>query len=605
MFVTIILLSQFLTISATDYSDTSALFPQKLAAATSILGKDICDSRKCISNILDDESILIADKDESFCWANLTNTSLDELIGNSFPSWCAEGYEGHPIEDPITGSYVNQTVEGTIFIYYACCPNNEEPPTCSDSFCASPRNKDCLEEDFSELIICEGDEGYPYPRRTNFNVKFDDLSDYRLRHFTCCNKDDGSGKYRFYDNDSFRILISALAVICALALCVGILRNQNTRGKAQNIYLVGLMIPDLLVDLSQLLETICGLSGIPYPRVLEMPVFEFYFHANIWLNLIIAYRMFEILKATKQCRRIIAPKVKSVMKEIGIIYTITISWGIVRGIEAARLLNLFGMDEYLIYFTIGSAFIYLSYISFRVHCEKLLQLNNHKRVMAIFFFRVIASFWCVWVPVLILYLIDELSKNPSTQIRYFIIYLVSFQAIATFSVAMTKQDVRKAVLPCASENTELANDDENPPISLEYRTLRSKSSSYLRASSMQSSNNRRSSLNFMSRSDHGPSSSDWRSLKASGVKTIKKKSERMSAEEPLQEEELKTVSTISPSVPQDSIIEDQLLGNVSISPSSPEEHMIEDESHEDDEEKDRNKIDVEDNEPSRIETMDV
>lgn len=497
-------------------------------------------------------------------------------------------------------------MEGAIFIYYACCPKDEEPPTCSDSFCASPRNKDCLEEDFSELIICKGDEGYPYPRRTNFNVKVDDISDYRLRHFTCCNKDDGSGKYRFYTNDSFRILISALAFICALALCVGILRNQNTREKAQNIYLIGLMIPDLLVDLSQLLETICGLSGIPYPRVLEMPVFEFYFHANIWLNLVIAYRIFEILKATKQCRRIVAPTVKSVLKEIGIVYTITILWGIVRGIEAARLVKLHGMNDYLIYFTIGSAFIYLSYISYTVHFEKLLQLNTHTRVMAIFFFRVIASFWCVWVPCLILYLIDELSKDPSTHIRYFVIYLVSFQAIATFSVAMTKQDVRKAVLACASDNTELTHYDENRLSSLEHRSLRSMSSSNLRASSMMSSERRRSSLNFMSRSNHEPSSSsDWRSLKASGVYTIKKESDGMAEEEPLEEEELQTTSISLPSSPKDPLMEDESLRHVSISPSPLEEYAIEKESHEDDEEKDSNKKDAKHNKLSSIEFTDV
>ena len=179
--------------------------------------------------------------------------------------------------------------------------------------------------------------------------------------------------------------------------------------------------------------------------------------------------------------------------------------------------------------------------------------------MAIFFFRVIASFWCVWVPVLILYLIDELSKDPSTHIRYFVIYLVSFQAIATFSVAMTKQDVRKAVLACGSDNTELAHYDENRLSSLEHGSLRSMSSSNLRASSMMSSEHRRSSLNLMSRSNHGPSSSsDWRSLKASGVYTIKKESEGMAKKEPLEEEELETTSISLHSSPKDPLLEDEL-----------------------------------------------
>ena len=64
MLVAIILVSQFLTISASYYSGgTYSLFSRELAASSYFIEKDDCDSRKCISNILDDESILIADKD--------------------------------------------------------------------------------------------------------------------------------------------------------------------------------------------------------------------------------------------------------------------------------------------------------------------------------------------------------------------------------------------------------------------------------------------------------------------------------------------------------------------------------------------------------------
>ena len=186
-----------------------------------------------------------------------------------------------------------------------------------------------------------------------------------------------------------------------------------------------------------------------------------------------------------------------------------------------------------------------------------------------------------------LYLVNELSKNPSTKITYFVIYLVSFQAIATFSVAMTKPDVRKAVLRCTSENTELGSDDENPSSNLGNRSHRSKNSSYLRASSIQSSEHRRSSLTFMSRSYHEPSSSsDWRFLKAAGVNTFKPKSERMVEEESHEDEEFKTLSIISPSFLQDPI-------------------FIQEETQKDGDGKDSSKKDIEDNDTSCIETTDV
>ena len=123
---------------------------------------------------------------------------------------------------------------------------------------------------------------------------------------------------------------------------------------------------------------------------------------------------------------------------------------------------------------------------------------------------------------------------------------------------------------------------------------------------MMSLERRSSSFNFMSRSNHEPSSSsDWRSLKASGVYTIKKESDGMAKKEPLEEEELQTTSISLPSSPKDPLMEDESLRHVSISPSPLEEYAIEKESHEDDEEKDSNKKDAKHNELSSIEFTDV
>lgn len=119
--------------------------------------------------------------------------------------------------------------------------------------------------------------------------------------------------------------------------------------------------------------------------------------------------------------------------------------------------------------TMGIALLILPFIMLRVYFGKLLPINGRTRVLALYFFRIIGSFFLCWVPTFGFIMFAFKSFRDITARSFHIeTYLISIQGMATFAVALTNKDVKKAVVqnflcrifPCKFCSFDWENDRE-------------------------------------------------------------------------------------------------------------------------------------------------
>ena len=245
-------------------------------------------------------------------------------------------------------------------------------------------------------------------------------------------------------------------------------KTNNSNG-AYNAYLVYLAIPDLILNLF-----VVGMYG-SYVNQKFTPGFSSYIvnsifyerktafdmalilacsAANLYLNAIISYEVFTLLKNSHRRLRTPPPTFKRVGIQAAIVY----GWAI-----CIFFIRYFTEDvkkipewmEVTLYFMIsaGIPILYLCYVCIAIWRRKLLpSMKGPLRVLALYFFRIIVVFLLLWLPgVLLLSFACNWKWDNSGDDYNDILYPVgltfcSIQPICSTGMALTKPDVRVAIL---------------------------------------------------------------------------------------------------------------------------------------------------------------
>ena len=186
--------------------------------------------------------------------------------------------------------------------------------------------------------------------------------------------------------------------------------------------------------------------------------------------------------------------------------------------------------------TMGIALFVLSYIMLRVYFGKLLPINGRTRVLALYFFRIIGSFFLCWVPTFgfIMYVFKSF-RDITARSFHIETYLISIQGMATFVVALTNKDVKKAVIenvisrvfPCTRscscyEEDDRGNISEKRQSVISTKRLSSMAYGSTKRSSIQSTGSTRSKRKTTFSHSQQTKETSWKDLKAAGVKTFQK-----------------------------------------------------------------------------------
>lgn len=252
------------------------------------------------------------------------------------------------------------------------------------------------------------------------------------------------------------------------------IRSSRRKGKPNanggyNAYLVYLAIPDLILNLFVVgmyasyvnQKFVPGFSSyiinsIFYERktAFDMALILACSAANLYLNAIISYELFTLLKNSNRRLRTPPPTFKKVGLQALAVYAWAICIFLIRYFteDVKRLPT---WVEVTLYFMIsaGIPILYLCYVCFVIWRRKLLpSMNGPLRVLALYFFRIIAVFLLLWLPGVFLLSFacnwqwDNAGTIDYNDLLYPIgLYFCSVQPVVSTGMAMTKPDVRAAM----------------------------------------------------------------------------------------------------------------------------------------------------------------
>jgi len=407
-----------------------------------------CVDTECIDRYLND------------CWADPT---VEEFR-------CGSERFKYPRRSGL-GGYVVVDDTPVWFEHYACCNMNfgEEAPDvnsfapegCVYDACSSfsmtgiGRGTDCWADGPMEPMTCDSDV-YKNPRKTG---RMGLQDSFYWSHYMCCDTDDGTPPLQrsIVIAEWFRISFASFGLICTSILVASIMSSRYVCSHSYNLYLIGLAIPDGVLNCFELLGGAFSVAGGMATTIKrgENFVFTFYTVANIWLNTIVAYQVYKLLLHSKERRRVSPPSKRTVLLQTSVVFLLSIILAVVNVIIRQSGLFEWDGDAHDAQVTIlnttwyccicAPAFAYIAYVSFRCWHGGLIPFSGRTRQIFFYFFRIVFVFTLFWVPTVILLSTGRTSDTNGRSI-YAAHYLASIQATVSFAIAMCKQDVRKAVL---------------------------------------------------------------------------------------------------------------------------------------------------------------
>ncbi len=327
---------------------------------------------------------------------------------------------------------------------------------------------------------------FPVPRAIGEGT-INALGEYQ---YQCCR--DGDALEPFFQDSAFYVTVYPIAFLYCIAAIVsaivilGLLlpllkqikngtyassnrMSQSTRRREKpyssyNLYLVHLAILDLIYCLYNIIRFASIVDQQLYPRYyswlveseLSMsPYFlfsSFYSLANMWINAVICYEVWALLKSSEQHKKRASPTLKQVNLEAGSVFflLITIAISFYYTNEYSGL----DVEDSLMKCISGMAYIpffYIAYVSIRAR-KFVRSLGNSAvvdsgmRQLSIFFMRIVGVFILVWIPTTIILLLIYFGSNFGYRIVMIVFVLMALQPIMTFVVILTKEDVKKYIL---------------------------------------------------------------------------------------------------------------------------------------------------------------
>jgi hypothetical protein len=252
----------------------------------------------------------------------------------------------------------------------------------------------------------------------------------------------------------------------ALMIFIPITAQKKIRNNPFNRYLIYLMVPDIIFSISCGLT--CFFNGLAGHYVSEWSckAQSFYFvfdvAANSWLNAAVCKQLFQMLSSAERFQRYSPPSLHRVNLEALLIYAwaaFVASWGLwdqpwwphktFLVIGAACIPVDFSNGStvfyYLIFFPslIGIPFVYLLYAGYQIRKRNLIPPTGKRRVLSIYFLRLVAVFVIMWLPALLF--MTVLNRWIGHWLMWFGGTWSHMQGGVSAAVSLFKPDIAKTV----------------------------------------------------------------------------------------------------------------------------------------------------------------
>ena len=268
-------------------------------------------------------------------------------------------------------------------------------------------------------------------------------------------------------------------------------RNKKPRYSTYNLYLVYLVLFDLIyalfhiVILGRMIHQkhnqnftnyyvldVMGGYGMGFLYYSNSAMTYAYISTNMWINVIITYRLLLLIQKSKTAQRTNQPSLRTVNMQVGVVVLLSTGYGVV----------LYALQEYALRAELADKIETFNRISISTHtlvivnvvvpilvicgitfwiwwCDILPSVNSQNSVrdkamrqLVLFFFRIMLVFFIVWIPWLFFALLGTDFDAGKHRMFYQMIAhtIQAAQPILSACLALTKYDVRKYVMDLIS-----------------------------------------------------------------------------------------------------------------------------------------------------------
>ena len=260
--------------------------------------------------------------------------------------------------------------------------------------------------------------------------------------------------------------------LVSFVVWISICLVPKVRSSPFNQYLLFLMFPDWFYTFSCAITCAMNASHGSYWSFVMCQWQSWYcmwgIGTNAWLNAVLAYEVHTMLLSSYRCQRYQPPTTRTVVIRSGIVYlanAITSSLCIMEvpfypldtilntGITCFP--NAFGKRQMIILWLVAMPmfvmlpYVYVMYACFDIWLKQLMPPRGKRRLLTIYFFRIVAVFLFMWGPVAFFnFLFKNFVSNASWELAglYIVSILAHFQAFVSAVVAMTKPDIGACVM---------------------------------------------------------------------------------------------------------------------------------------------------------------
>lgn len=260
--------------------------------------------------------------------------------------------------------------------------------------------------------------------------------------------------------------VALVAGIFTLFIFVAVVSSRKARRQSFNMYLIYLMIPDftfsLLCGITCLLNAVNGSYWSHWMCNFQQWYCVWGIGSNCWLNAVITFQLHSLLKCSHQRKRFWAPSRKTVTIQALAVYvycTFLGTWGLIseknfpfhaiqiRGlacipVEADHRSTLFFWLVFMPVFSI-IPIGYVLYVCWDVRRRKLLPPSGKRRLLTMYFGRIILVFLLMWGPYFLLNYI--LATWLPTWVIFAGGLFSHFQGPASACASLLKPDILIAV----------------------------------------------------------------------------------------------------------------------------------------------------------------
>ena len=262
-------------------------------------------------------------------------------------------------------------------------------------------------------------------------------------------------------------VISGLIGLFVFLVLLSIVMNRKARENPFNLYLVYLMIPDIIFSAFCALTCTLNAWAGEYYSVFMCQAQSFYLvfgiAGNSWLNMMIARELHLLLQASVNMKKYSMPQPRKVTNIAMGVYAYSLfisSWGIwgsrlswfPHGTVSISGLGCFPLEynlaSTLFYFlcfiplVAGIPIGYVLYTCYDMHKRKLMPPSGKRRMLSIYFLRVVAAYVFMWMPHLLLCLMGTGKAWAVFAGGTW----GHFQGVVSAGLSLTKPDIYKVFI---------------------------------------------------------------------------------------------------------------------------------------------------------------